>query len=129
MLLTILAAAAAFVQIFFGFLYYVERLKKTWGLGRQATVAGVLLLGFVGLCVWITRDKIFVNKQDLLLLREIADDANKKEDHDAAARIATWTLQYDPDDEELYRIRARAYKRKGPDFYQNEIRDTDCITP
>jgi tetratricopeptide (TPR) repeat protein len=129
MILTILAVLAAIVQIFFGFLFYVERSRptKSWPLLKQTGAAGVLVLLFTGFCAWRAKDKVFVDKQDLQDLREIADGANQKQDYDAAVKVATWALRYEPDYEEMYRIRARAYKRKGPDFYRDEISDRQIV--
>jgi tetratricopeptide (TPR) repeat protein len=122
-----LSVVASLIGIFFGFLYYVERLRKHWPLWKQGAAALLGLVILVAIPVVIFRDKVLVDESDLITLREIADAANKTGDYDAAVKLTTWAVQFKPDDEELYRTRARAYKHKGPQFYPDEIADRQLV--
>jgi hypothetical protein len=115
---------AAVVQIYFGFLYYIDRLRSNWSLLKRGALCFTFLTIFLCFSFWITRDRTFVDKNDLRLpLREIAESAYKKSDFDTTVKAVTFALRFHPDDEDLLRMRARAYKRLGPQYYEDEIRD------
>jgi len=126
---------AAVIQIFFGFLYYVDHLKSGWSLYKRTALGFSLLAAFLCISGWITRTKTlvdrnatFVDKNDLLLpLREITDSALKKDDPDTAVKVATFALRFHPHDEDILRKRARAFKRLGPQYYKDEIRDREQV--
>src|SRR5882724_12912118 len=134
-LLVYLGGIAAVVQIFFGFLYYVDLAKPKWSLRKRSALSFLFLAVFVGISGWITRNKTlvdrnatFIDKNDLHLpLREIADSAYKKNDFDTTVKAATFALRFRPDDEELLRMRARSYKRLGPEYYRDEIADRERV--
>jgi tetratricopeptide (TPR) repeat protein len=117
----ILGVLAAFVQIFFGFLYYLDRLRPCWSPLRRGFWASLLTLAVVLLSAWAARDKILVEKRDLFELRQIADSAYKKADYDVSARTLKFALRFDSGDEDLHRRLARSYKRLGD--YRAEIEE------
>src|SRR2546426_5030890 len=89
-LLTIFAGFAAVVQIFFGFLYYVERLRGKWSLLKQASGALGCLIVFVTIAALIVRGKVFIDERELLTLREIAYRAYQHQDYDTTIKLLTW---------------------------------------
>lgn len=125
--LTIFAIIGTSATLFFGFLYFSERLFRRWSILRQGIVAFLATLIVLGLSAWVGRGKFLVEKQDLLRLREIAARAYDRGEYDATVRLITWALKFQSDDEEFYRIRARAYKRLGPDYYRSEIEDRKIV--
>ncbi len=105
-LLVYLGGIAAVVQIFFGFLYYVDLAKPKWSLRKRSALSFLFLAVFVGISGWITRNKTHF---------------------DTTVKAATFALRFRPDDEELLRMRARSYKRLGPEYYRDEIADRERV--
>ncbi len=125
----LLDGIAAIVQIFFGFLYYIDRLAPPkWSLFKRGAVGFSFVAIFLSISFWIAGNRTFVDKNDLFLpLREIAESASKKNDFDTTVRAATFALRFRADDEELLRMRARAYKQLGPEYYKDEIADRQRV--
>jgi hypothetical protein len=129
--LAIFAVFASAVTIFTGCVQYVNWLGSTWAKRSRVIVTFLFFFVVVGIIVWagwsLSKTRLIVKKQDFLTLRETADGANKRGDYDTTIGLVTWTLQFDRNDEALYRTRARAYKHKGPAYYEREIEDRKVV--
>src|SRR5437879_9820452 len=121
--LGIISVFSSFVTIYLGFVFIFEHWKNTWSRRRQMLVALACLVVLFVISVLAVRGKFLGDKEDLLQLRQIADRAYDHGDYDAAIKLTSFALRFQKDDEELYRIRARAYKRLGPAYYPKEIED------
>jgi len=71
------------------------------------------------------KDKFVVDKKDLLMLREIAQTAQNNKDHDAVVKLMTWVIQFQPDEESFFHLRAHAYRSLGE--YRMEIEDRKVV--
>src|SRR6266704_2586512 len=99
--LTILSLAGILVTPFSGFLYFIERLLRSWPLGKQMLLAALTTLIVIGLCAWSVKDKFLVNEEDLLRLREVASSSYEHGDYDATVKLITWAAKYKSNDEEF----------------------------
>ncbi len=99
--LTILSLAGILVTLFSGFLYFIERLLRSWPLGKQMLLAALTTFIVIGLCAWSVKDKFLVNEEDLLRLREVASSSYEHGDYDATVKLITWAAKYKSNDEEF----------------------------
>lgn len=121
LVLTIVSAMSSFITIFLGFMFIFEHRKPNWSLRRRIGVAGACLVALIALSVGAVRSKVFVDKKDLLGLREIADGAYEAKDYGATVKLMEWAIHFNDNEESFYRSRARAYKRMGE--YRKDLED------
>jgi|SRR5579864_1560107 len=118
---TIIYIASAILTILVSSLALIKHFRSAWPQRRQLYVAGLCVLLFIGVSALFVRGKVFVDKKDLLGLREIADSAYEFKDYGATVKLMDWAIQFNDNEESFYRSRARANKRMGN--YQMDLDD------
>lgn len=120
-LLQVFSGIAICITVIRGISAFISDVRP--GLARSkrwiAVAVGIAVLAGVGLL--LRQGKYVASRYELLTLREIAEQAHQSEAPTVAIRLMSWAIQFEPDEESFYRVRARGYKRTGD--YQNEIVD------
>lgn len=111
--LSILGGIAVVVTLFRGFYALLSDWKPNWHRASRGVGAGLLVVILGAICVFVAKGKFLVEKTDLIHLREIANGAYERHDCTSTVQLMDWAIPFQPGEESLYRVRARANKRLG----------------